>query len=111
MIRSTLTRLSLVAAATAIPNAMPEPEPNQLEARTFSWIWNPKDCNCKCEEGNKGWKRSEELETRTLSWLFPKLGKDQCQKECKKKCDDVSNRIQFSICLYTTRLLLILVPL
>ena len=102
MLFSKVAILSLVAAATAIPNAMPEPEPNQLEARTYSWLWNNKDCNCKCEEGNKGWKRSEELETRTLSWYFPKPDKDSCKKECKKKCDDVSNRIQFLICVYAT---------
>lgn len=88
---SKIAILSMVALATALPNAVPEPEANQLEARTWGWNWKDKHCDCKCEEPHHGWKREAgDLETRTLSWLLPILHKDECPKQCKKKCDDVS---------------------
>lgn len=86
-----ITIFSIVALATALPNAAPEPDANQLEARTFSWNWKNKNCHCKCDEGRHDWKRDEgNLETRTLSWWYPSPHKDHCPKQCKKKCDKVS---------------------
>jgi len=81
-----VTLLSLVALATALPNALPEPEPAALEARTFNWKWWNNNCECDCHESNYP-RDVNGLQTRTL-WLLPHLNEKICAKSCKKKCDE-----------------------